>query len=113
MIAVDSVSGRSLGFTSNLFTDESYLWKDGNRVLVSFIMARSPGKGYFRELVGKIEATGLRVAIPTPMAQMEAILSRWGFVPHIEDDPDMGGVEVWERPLPGLEPEREKQGELL
>jgi hypothetical protein len=96
-IRVDSAPGRCLGFTGDLFSRDSYLWKDGDRVLVSFIVSKGPGRGHFHTLVKGIEALGLRVAVPTPLGQMQAILARWGFVPHMETDPDMGGVEVWER----------------
>lgn len=61
------------------------------------IVAKSPGKGHFKALVLAIEASGFVVAVPTPVGAMRRILGKWGFAPHVEDDPDMGAVEVWSR----------------
>jgi hypothetical protein len=75
----------------------SYLWRRGDRVTVCSIYAKDEGKGYFRDLVDGIEKAGFRVAVPTPLAHMEAILKHYGFVPHREVM-DGDSVEVWERP---------------
>lgn len=88
------------GFTPELFGHASYLWREGDRITISFIECQHKGRGDFSRLVKAIEAEGLRVAVPTPLGRMDAILTRWGFIPHTErfavDIPDP--VEVWERP---------------
>jgi hypothetical protein len=86
----------SWGFTRQKFTGDSYLWKTGDRIMVSFIVAKEQGKGNFSALVKAIEADGFKVAVPTPLGKMPSILQRWGFRPHYEVEPDLGEtVEVW------------------
>lgn len=86
----------SWGFTADRFAGDSYLWKTGDRIMVSLIFAKEQGKGYFSALVKAIEADGFKVAVPTPLGKMTAILSRWGFKPHHEIDSDFGeAVQVW------------------
>jgi hypothetical protein len=62
------------------------------------IAAEKPGNGHFKALVRAIENSGLKVAVPTPLPQMQAVLEHWGFKPRMEPAPEMGeDVEVWER----------------
>jgi hypothetical protein len=85
------------------FTDDrwvgSWLWRYGDEVWCSMLMARQPGQGHFRELVDAIEAEGLRVAVPIPMGKMPDILTHMGFVEGWSLDPDgvHGLMEVWRR----------------
>ncbi len=86
-----------INFTKDRFTDDSYLWRNGEEVWISFIVSKEPGKGHFSELVEALEANGLNVLIPTPLGKMSAILAHWGFSlqpRNIEGE----FVEVWERP---------------
>ena len=96
MITPDSEQGRALGFTSDRF--DGWLWEDGKRMWVSFIVSLQEGKGHLSQLFQAIESAGYYIAVPTPFPRMESILKRKGFVPHIEassmDDP----VEVWTKP---------------
>lgn len=91
---------KSIGFTSGRF--DGYLWKNGDAIIISFIVSKQPGQGHFGELIRSIEAKGFRVKVPTPLPRMQAILEHYGFVPHAESfAPEMGDfspVEVWERP---------------
>lgn len=98
------------GFTRANFTSGdfgSYLWKSGDRITISVIMAKHRGRGDFSRLVKAIEADGFDVAVPTPLAQMRAILQRWGFVSTEEDFEDQFGrktgakVEMMVRPKKG------------
>jgi hypothetical protein len=82
----------SWGFTIDRFAGDSYLWKTGKRIMISSIFAQKKGGGAFSALVKAIEADGLKVAVPTPLGQMTAILVKWGFKPTIEDD-----CQVWIR----------------
>jgi hypothetical protein len=86
------------GFSLNDFAPDSYLWRRGNEIMVSLIIARNPGKGAFSRLLRTIEASGFSVAVPCPLGHMEAILQHKGFVCGYEDDARSGErVEVWRR----------------
>ena len=114
-------------FTAERWAPGSYLYLDGERVLISTVFAIDKGRGYFRDLVNCIERAGYRVAVPTPIMDMPAILARWRFVMHQEAMPrgpfargsgaaarwlltshgpilaelagaDLGTTDVWERP---------------
>jgi hypothetical protein len=82
----------SWGFTADRFTADSYLWREGKRVMISFIETKSKGKGHFSTLVKAIEADGLVVDVPTPLGQMQRILERWGWKSRQFED-----VTVWSR----------------
>ncbi len=84
-------------FTAKRWTALSYLWVDGDRVVLSAVEATKRGRGYLRDLIAGIEADGRRVAVPCPLAQMESILSHYGFVPHTEMHEIGEPVDVWER----------------
>lgn len=88
----------SWGFTRDRFELMSYLWRNGGEVVWSFIATREHGRGFLSALRRAIEADGLSVAVPTPFPHMQAILTRWGFAPGMEEDPHMGEVEVWRLP---------------
>lgn len=96
-IEVDSEFGKQIGFTSDKFSWDSYLWRDGERIFISLISSRHEGQGNLSVLFKNIEALGLRVAVPTPFARMQAILEHKGFVMHTEDM-GMGACEIWEKP---------------
>lgn len=85
----------SWGFTEERFLPGSYLWRVGDEVYWSFVATRHQGAGHLSALRRAIEADGLRVAVPTPLPKMEAIVTRWGFKPTTEQDPVMGPVKVW------------------
>lgn len=70
MVSVDSELGKALGFTSERFTPNSYLWLSGDRLMISLIVAQQKGRGDFSRLLTAIEARGLKVAVPTPLATM-------------------------------------------
>ena len=96
IIEVGSEQANALGFTPALF--DGWLWKTGDRIMVSMVMSKQEGQGNLSKLFANIEASGHKVAVPTPLGKMGAILQRKGFVPHVEHDHDMGEVEVWMRP---------------
>lgn len=103
IIELDTDFARELGFTSDLFG--GYLWKDGDRILISVIFSKSPGLGNLSTLFDAIEAKGFRVAVPTPFPHMQRILQRKGFAPAVEPDEHFGEVVVWMKtgePEPGL-----------
>ena len=94
-IEPDSSVGKALGFTSDKF--DGWLWKTGDRVMISMIVSLQEGKGNLRALFDAIEAQGLKVAVPTPFARMKAICKLRGYTMHIEHDHAMEPCEVWQR----------------
>lgn len=97
IIEIDSEFGKQIGFTSDKFSDDSYLWRTDGKVTISLIFSKHQGKGNLSALFKNIESLGLKVAVPTPFAKMQAILERKGFVMHIEDT-EIGDCEIWEKP---------------
>lgn len=95
MVKLDSEIGKAIGFTSDKFG--GYLWVNGKNLIISFIESRSKGQGSFSKLVADAEAAGYTVQVPTPLAQMEGILNRWGWTPKIVADERFGEVELWSR----------------
>ncbi len=93
IITPDARRGKTLGFTSDRFSVGSYLWKEDKRIMISFI--ESKRRGNFRDLVRRIHALGLAVAVPTPLGRMQAIVVRHGYIPTVERDPKWGDVNVW------------------
>lgn len=92
MISLDSENGKELGFTSDSFNTGSYLWKDGNDIIVSFIWSKE--KGNFKKLVDTIKGKNMTVVIPTPLGRMQDIVSKNGYVcKYIKTE--MGLCEVW------------------
>ena len=91
-IKPDSEMGKALGFTSDKF--DGWLWKTGDRVMISMIVSRHEGKGHLSALFKAIEERGFQVAVPSPFARMQSILKRKGFAMHLEDS-DLGQCEVW------------------
>ena len=92
MIALDSDSGKELGFTSDRFKNGSYLWKDGNDIIVSFIWSQA--KGNFKNLVDAIKGKNMTVVIPTPLGRMQDIVIKNGYT-HKTINSEMGLCEVW------------------
>ena len=96
IIEVGSDRAAAFGFTPELY--DGWLWKTGDRIMVSAIFSKQEGKGNLSRLFDAIEAAGFQVAVPTPLGKMESILRQKGFVSHVENDHEMGPVDVWMRP---------------
>ena len=93
IINLDTDRAKVLGFTSDKY--EGYLWKQGDAVMVSFIVSKQ--RGNFRELVRHIHALGLTVKVPTPLGRMQEILLKNGYQ-HTQEpfDAEPGEmVDVW------------------
>ena len=85
IINLDTDFAKEIGFTSDRFmAGISYLWKSGNRIIISAIESKQEGKGYFRNLLENIEKRGYEIAVPTPFARMKDICLRNGFEERIE-----------------------------
>jgi len=94
IIGPDSVLGKWLGFTSDKF--DGYLWKQGRRIYISFIISKIENKGNFSKLVKEIISHGFDVAIPPPMGKMELIVRKWKFKKIYEFFPEANcDCEVW------------------
>lgn len=89
----DTVWGKEFGFTSDKF--EGWLWKKRDFIIISFIEAKQPGKGHFRDLINTIKKCRFVPVVPTPMRGMEEILRHWGWQPRYIGDKLFGTVEVW------------------
>lgn len=83
------------GFTADRFVEGSYLWKSHGTVTITLIGSVHQGRGYFKHLVQEIERDGYDLEVPTPLAEMRRILSKWGWKKGEANDPEMGLVEVW------------------
>ena len=94
MIKLDSERGKLVGFTSNRFEADSYLWAMPGKIIISFIASKR--RGNFRELVRRIHALGLAVVVPTPLGRMQEIIAKNGYIASVEYDRDLDEfVELW------------------
>jgi len=80
IIEVDSELGRTMGFTSDVWAEDSYLWKMGRDIWISLIISLRPRNGNLRRLFEAILKQGYGIAVPTPLGLMNLILLQWGFV---------------------------------
>ena len=79
-ILLNTTTGKQLGFTSDLFSADSYLWRVDKSIWVSLIFSKRPGEGNFKKLVNNILEVGFTVIVPTPSNQMRQLLERWDFI---------------------------------
>ncbi len=93
LIPINSPVARMVGFTSDKFTRDSYLWGKGTAIWISLITSRYDGKGNVRALMDSINAHGFTCVVPVPLARMQMICERMGF--QRQPDPDCG--EIWIR----------------
>ena len=92
MIKIDTEPAKLLGFTSDKFRPYSYLWWDGDRIIISFIASKQ--KGAFRELIEKILQNGFDFEIPTPNRRMREIGAKQGWLNCLMDFGEFDFVEV-------------------
>jgi hypothetical protein len=71
IINIDTKPAKRLEFTSDKFNPASYLWKTGDTIVISFIMAKQ--KSAFSQLLKNITAMSLYFEIPTPSSRMKEI----------------------------------------
>ena len=96
IIELDSEQAKAWGFTSDKFFTGSYLWKDNNTIIVSFIWSKYQGKGNFKRLIENILKDNFTIQIPTPSDRMRFLAKKWGGKDKMERDPELGPVEVIE-----------------
>jgi len=95
LIELDSDFAKQIGFTTDLFNEGSYLWGETDRIIISMISSKVPGTGAFRSLLKACDYLGFKVAVPSPLAGMNAILKHYGFEETIEQSEHFGPVDVW------------------
>lgn len=100
MIRINSEAAKEFGFTTELFSGDSYLWKAGDTIIVSNIEAKIKGKGALRSLFEKIEEKNFTIAVPTPMRRMQEILVKNGFRPTVDEE---DGCTLWIKHPKGYE----------
>ena len=95
VIHLDSNFGKSLGFTSDRFGRDSFLWKINDVIVISMITL-SLRTGNFRELVEKILAYGFSIEVPMPIGRMRTIVEKCGYVKEYRTcEFTKESVEVW------------------
>jgi hypothetical protein len=82
IIKIDSEYGKYIGFTSDKFEVCSYLWgfPSFNGIMISLIISKEKGKGYFKNLIKNLEQAGITFRIPTPSNEMIRIGKKQGWV---------------------------------
>jgi len=86
IIEIDTDSAKELGFTSDKFSNSSYLWRKDNTIIISFIIA--VGKGAFCQLIKTIQDKGFDFEIPTPSNRIREIAKKqgWNFERKLWED---------------------------
>jgi len=95
IINIDSDGARAFGFTSDRYAADSYLWRKGDFIIVSFIETKNKGNGDLSRLFDRILKAGYGIKVSSPLGIMPDILSHKGFEQTIENDDMFGGVEIW------------------
>jgi hypothetical protein len=95
LIDLDSDFAKRVGFISSRFISCSYLWGEGNRVIINTIECTDRRRGYLRDLFKAIWNLGGEIAVRTPLGTMEQILMHYGFKKTIVADPIYGKLELW------------------
>lgn len=80
LIRVDSEKGKQLGLTSDRFTEDSYLWLEGNTLWLSLLTSKKEHQGYVLNILNNAKAAGYDMDCWPISVRMKMILSRFGFV---------------------------------
>ena len=95
MIELDDDFAEKVGFVSSRFLSCSYLWGDGNRIIINTIECVDRRKGYLRKLFNAIWDLGAEIGVRTPLGTMKEILVHYGFKKTLVQDATCGKVELW------------------
>ena len=79
LIRTDSEKGKLFGLTSDRFTDDSYLWLEGDTLWLSMLISLKEHRGYVLNILTKAKAKGYNIACCPVSERMKMILSRFGF----------------------------------
>ena len=100
IINIDTEPAKRLEFTSDKFNPASYLWKTGDTIVISSIMAKQ--KGAFSKLIKNITANGFYFEIPTPSSRMREIGEKQGWNYYQREYEELGTIEILtNKPSPG------------
>ena len=92
---MDSEFAKKIGFVSSRFLSCSYLWGDGNRIIIRTIECTDRRRGYLRELFKAIWDLGAEIAVRTPLSTMQEILAHYDFKKSLVQDRICGKAELW------------------
>jgi hypothetical protein len=95
MIYLDSEFAKKIGFVSSRFISCSYLWGEGNCIVINTIECTDRRHGYLRDLFRAIWDLGVEIAVRTPLGTMEQILMHYGFKKTLIPDLTYGRSELW------------------
>lgn len=95
LIELDSDFAKRVGFISTRFISCSYLWGEGNRIIINTIECTDRRRGYLRDLFRAIWNLGVEIAVRTPLGTMEQILMHYDFRKTVVSDPIYGKSELW------------------
>ncbi|MCJ7443185.1 MAG: hypothetical protein MUO26_01405 [Methanotrichaceae archaeon] len=95
LIELDSDFAKEIKFISSRFLSCSYLWGEGNRIIINALECTDRRKGYLRDLFKAIWDLGAEIAVRTPLGAMEQILMHYGFARTFVTDPIYGKTELW------------------
>lgn len=79
IIELDSPFAKQIGFTSDGFDKDCYLWGVPDKNLVWLSLIISTRKGAFRALMHNIQKLGYKFRIPTPLGRMLQIGQKQGW----------------------------------
>jgi hypothetical protein len=95
LIELDSEFGKKINFVSSRFFSCSYLWGEGNRIVINAIECSDRRRGYLRDLFKAIWNLGCEIAVRTPLGTMQQILVHYGFKKIYIKDPIYGKTDLW------------------
>ncbi len=83
-------------FTWDRWSPGTYIWKNGNIVVLSSLIAANPGNGSLRLLWDGLTEAGYEIQVPTPFPVVCGFLERRGWGPTVFHDPQTDQVvELW------------------
>ena len=80
LIPCCSEIGKQYGLTSERFTEDSYLWLEGNTLWISLLISKKEGNGYVRNIIDIAKSKGHTIKCMPVSARMVDILVKNGFV---------------------------------
>lgn len=80
IILLDSEEAKIFGFTSDKFSKNSYLWKNNNEIIISFIVSIHEHHGNLLNLFLTIRNQGYNIFVPTPFPRMRSICCKFGMI---------------------------------
>jgi hypothetical protein len=97
-ILVDSEIGKQIGFTSDIFNKQSFLFFHNNELWLSVIVIHPEqrGKGNFSKFLENCQKHYPVIVVPTPLFSMEEIVKKKGFIPtQIYCEEAQEDIDVW------------------